>query len=470
MKSLFTSSAVSSSTGSAEQPAIINSLSGSSAEQPVRETAQPVKALRSITDVQWWLKKNEVVLSSSAEAVRIREVVEALSTKPKPRQETIKRFFEPWGVPQRIKKKHRPLPELIEELNTKVIVAAKELQQQLADSAERPLLLSHSAEQPVPMDTSAVVDLDQDPTLASMVSSAAQPGASSATPPAPHPRSFDIFLARRRHIDLLLNLVDPKPPPQSNPRQERPKTAFGLLQDCRKYKEDNWLGVEENKEIDKIMKALVIESQSHFSSNLCREIYKHTKIGEVMGPFARRDSQGHWGENDHEFVRAVAFDLTARDLASFLRGQDALRAEKYPYMARLETLGVKVIRQSDQKIYEEKTLEILQDMPDTKVLPLLPDYAEHEWLYRMLANIRDIAAGIPIQEEDGEEEDEEEEDEEMKAFREEVRKKDEFMYECRRKWKEQGKTEEECKMMCPQALADWRAENEIAADFDAMQI
>jgi hypothetical protein len=168
MKAFFPSSAVSSSSGSAEQPAIINSLSGSSAEQPVRETAQPVKALRSITDVQWWLKKNEVVLSSSAEAVRIREVVEALSTKPKPRQETIKRFFEPWGVPQRIKKKHRPLPELIEELNTKVIVAAKELQQQLADSAERPLLHSHSAEQTVSMDTSADVDLDQDPTLAEL--------------------------------------------------------------------------------------------------------------------------------------------------------------------------------------------------------------------------------------------------------------------------------------------------------------
>ena len=55
-------------------------------------------------------------------------------------------------------------------------------------------------------------------------------------------------------------------------------------------------------------------------------------------------------------------------------------------------------------------------------------------------------------------------------FWEELRKKEEFMYECRRKWKEQGKTEEECKRMWPQALADWRAENEIAADFDAMQI
>ena len=46
----------------------------------------------------------------------------------------------------------------------------------------------------------------------------------------------------------------------------------------------------------------------------------------------------------------------------------------------------------------------------------------------------------------------------------------EFRDECRRKWKEQGKTEEECKRMSPQALADWRAVNEIAADFDAMHI
>jgi len=48
MKAFITSSAVSSSTGSAEQPAIINSLAGSSAEQPAGETAQPVKALRSL--------------------------------------------------------------------------------------------------------------------------------------------------------------------------------------------------------------------------------------------------------------------------------------------------------------------------------------------------------------------------------------------------------------------------------------
>ena len=121
-------------------------------------------------------------------------------------------------------------------------------------------------------------------------------------------------------------------------------------------------------------------------------------------------------------------------------------------------------------------------MPDTKILPLLPDYAEHELLYRMLADMRDKAAGIPIQgpealelfcqevrkcrQEDGEESSE---DEEMKKPEERYRGKQEFLYECRRKWKGQGKTEEECKRMWPQALADWRAENGIAADSDAMQ-
>ena len=51
-------------------------------KQPVRETPQPVKALRSITNVQWRLKNNEAVLNPSAESVRIREVVDAPSTKP----------------------------------------------------------------------------------------------------------------------------------------------------------------------------------------------------------------------------------------------------------------------------------------------------------------------------------------------------------------------------------------------------
>ena len=54
----------------------------------------------------------------------------------------------------------------------------------------------------------------------------------------------------------------------------------------------------------------------------------------------------------------------------------------------------------------------------------------------------------------------------MKEFWEEVRRKDEFLDECRRKWKEQGKTEEECKRMWPQAFADWRAETGAFADLE----
>ena len=149
LRSFFSSAAPSSSNRVA--PPAAASSSGShaasshsgSAAQPAREAAQPVKALRSITDVQRWLKSNEVALSSSAEAMRIGEVVDALTTLPKAkaRRDAIERFFNPWGVQQRIKKDRRPLPELIEELNKKVIDAAQKLQQQLPDSAERPALL-----------------------------------------------------------------------------------------------------------------------------------------------------------------------------------------------------------------------------------------------------------------------------------------------------------------------------------------
>ena len=126
------------SSGSAAQPGTNSSLAASSAEQPACEAAQPVRALRSITDVQRWLKNIEVVLSSSAEAMRIRDVVDALSTKPKPRREAIEHFFKPWGVQQKIKQHHRPLSELMEELNKKVVDAAKKLQQQLADPSHWP--------------------------------------------------------------------------------------------------------------------------------------------------------------------------------------------------------------------------------------------------------------------------------------------------------------------------------------------
>ena len=142
------SGTASSSSGSAAQPA----------EQPVRQT------LYSITDVQRWLKNNEGALSSSAQGMRIREVVDVLNKKPRPRFQEIESFLKPWNVQQKIKQQRKPLLELIEALTEKAVDAAKELQQQLSHSAEQPG--ASMIEQSVFVDTSADVDLDQNPLLA----------------------------------------------------------------------------------------------------------------------------------------------------------------------------------------------------------------------------------------------------------------------------------------------------------------
>ncbi len=98
----------------------------------------------------------------------MREFVDALSTKPTQRQKAIDHFFKPCGVQQVTRKHRRPLPKLIEELNEKIIAAVTKLQRQLSDTAQWPDVLSDSAEQLVPMDTSADVDLGQNPALAEL--------------------------------------------------------------------------------------------------------------------------------------------------------------------------------------------------------------------------------------------------------------------------------------------------------------
>ena len=90
---------------------ILKSFFSLGAAQPAEQLV--CQALHSITDVQRWLKDDEAALTSSAEAMRIREVVDALSKKPQPRHEAIACFFKLWGVQQCIKKARRPLPELI---------------------------------------------------------------------------------------------------------------------------------------------------------------------------------------------------------------------------------------------------------------------------------------------------------------------------------------------------------------------
>ena len=167
--------------------------SASSAAQPASDgnaaqlasddnSAQPPITCRSIADVDSWLKANTAALGLSVEAKRIKDVVEVLSARPKPRKEDVQEFFNPWGVKQKSQKKPRPLPECIQELSTKVIEATIKLQ---AD-------------------------------LSSMVSSAEQPGASSATSPAPQHPSFDILLASQRCNDLAEDFFTQSRPPKAN--------------------------------------------------------------------------------------------------------------------------------------------------------------------------------------------------------------------------------------------------------------
>ena len=140
-------------------------------------------------------------------------------------------------------------------------------------------------------------------------------------------------------------------------------------------------------------------SCSPTAARRCAVGYTNSRtLGIFFGPFVRRDLQGRWQEMDHQHVKCVTFQgCTIPDLVSFLSGRDALLAEEYPYMARLASLGVKVMRKNRKKIYEEKDLEILKNIPKTEDLPLLLAYARHEWLYGMLADKRDRAAGIPIE-------------------------------------------------------------------------
>ena len=61
---------------------------------------------------------------------RIREAAAVLS-RPKPRKEDVQPLQSKWQVAQKKDKKPRPLPEVLDEFQGKVIKAAKELQLKL---------------------------------------------------------------------------------------------------------------------------------------------------------------------------------------------------------------------------------------------------------------------------------------------------------------------------------------------------
>ena len=97
------------SASSAAQPASDSNAaqlaSDSSAAQPASDNAaRPPITCRSIADVDSWLKANTAALGLSVEAKRIKDVVEVLSARPKPRKEDVQEFFNPWGVKQKSQK------------------------------------------------------------------------------------------------------------------------------------------------------------------------------------------------------------------------------------------------------------------------------------------------------------------------------------------------------------------------------
>ena len=114
--------------------------------------------ISSIRDVQRWVDEEPIASCSSADAQRIREAVAVLS-RPKPRQEDVQPLQSKWQVARTKDKKPRPLGDVLEEFQTKVIEAAKKLQLEL--SAEQ-------FEQFAPMHTAASVDLDEEPVLSEL--------------------------------------------------------------------------------------------------------------------------------------------------------------------------------------------------------------------------------------------------------------------------------------------------------------
>ena len=99
---------------------------GSSAAQPASEpdivasAEQPGPELQTLKDVQQWLATAQVHVDNP-DVQRVREAVGILAN-PRPRQEDVRLLQKPanWNVAQQVKRKPRPLPDVIEELKRKV--------------------------------------------------------------------------------------------------------------------------------------------------------------------------------------------------------------------------------------------------------------------------------------------------------------------------------------------------------------
>ena len=157
----------------AERPAELlgESPASSSAGQPANSfvsAEQPDFKIASIRDVQRWLAAEHVATSSNVDAQRIREAMAVLS-QCRPRKEDVQLLQSKWQVAQKKDKKPRPLGEVLQEFESKVVEAAQKLQQQLADAirlqSDLPSVTG-SAEQPASVNP--LMEVSDDPVLADL--------------------------------------------------------------------------------------------------------------------------------------------------------------------------------------------------------------------------------------------------------------------------------------------------------------
>ena len=92
-----------------------------------------------------WLSTGKVS-SGNLEIGSARKAVAALTRATRPRAEDVRPFLGKWRAEQMQQIKHRPLPEIIRDLEDKVIRAAQKLQAELANKPEA--MLAASAVQP----------------------------------------------------------------------------------------------------------------------------------------------------------------------------------------------------------------------------------------------------------------------------------------------------------------------------------
>ena len=131
----FVAPAASSSSGSAARPATIAAPSSSGSAERAAPSKQ--QSITIIHGIQRWLAEDHVASCTSADAQRIREAVAVLS-RPKPRQKDVRPLQGKWLVAQKQNDKPRPLADVIQEFQRRVIKAAQTLQLELSDSAEQP--------------------------------------------------------------------------------------------------------------------------------------------------------------------------------------------------------------------------------------------------------------------------------------------------------------------------------------------